>query len=112
MDPQHAIRLEGTRFWVVHRRKTYGPFDYEWSPDFCGVELHYAGRKFGEYCSRDEIFADLKPFRLPLSVVKVTTIVMGCLVYGVLNGLPDAERTRLVGRRLHEFGYGRFWTTS
>lgn len=108
MCSNHGIRWEGTRFWVIHRRKSYGPFDYEWSPDFCGVELQYAGRKFGEYCSRDEVFADLKSFQLPMSVVEVTSIVMGCLVYGVLHGLSDGERSGLVAQRLHEFGYDRF----
>lgn len=105
---QHAIRLEGTRFWVQHRRRTYGPFDYEWSSDFAGVELRYAGQKFGEYCSRDEVFADLKPYHLPMSVVNVTTIVIGCIVYGVLNGLSETERLTLVESRLSEFGYSRF----
>lgn len=102
------MHLEGTRFWVRHRRRTYGPFDYEWSADFCGIELRYAGRKFGEYCSQDEIFADLQPFQLPMSVVDVTTIVIGSIVYGVLQGLNDAERVTLVQQRLNEFGYSRF----
>lgn len=108
MEPAHAIRLEGTRFWVVHRRRTYGPFDYEWSHDFCGVELLYAGEKFGEYCSRDELFADLRPFRLPMSVVSVTAIVMGCVVSSVLGGLSDPERLDLIQCRLREFGFDRF----
>lgn len=110
MNSAHAIQMDGTRFWVKHRRRTYGPFDYEWSADFCGIEMLYAGRKFGEYCSHDEIFADLRPFHLPTSVVDVTTIVMGSIVFGVLNGLSDRERANLVARRLDEFGYGRFWS--
>jgi hypothetical protein len=104
----HGVLFEGSRFWVVHRRRNYGPFDYEWSADFAGVELTFAGRKFGEYCSKDEIFADLKEFRLPAAVVEVATIVLGCLVFGVLNGLPESERTRFIGERLAAGGYERF----
>ena len=68
----------------------------------------YDGQKFGEYCSMDEIFADLKPFHLPMSVVRVTSIVMGCILYGVLNGLREAERHRLVTMRLKELGFAQF----
>jgi hypothetical protein len=106
--PLHAVHLTGTRFWVTHRRCSYGPFDYEWSPDFNGVELHYAGQKFGEYCSAEELYADLKPFALPMSVVEVTSIVMGCVLFGVLHGWSEAEREQLVQSRLREFGYARF----
>lgn len=104
----HGITVEGSTFWVVHRRRTYGPFDYAWSPDFCGVELLYRGEKFGEYCSRDELCADLRGYRLPMSVVAVTSIVMGCIVHGVLQGLAESERLELVRARLCEFGYARF----
>ena len=86
----------------------YGPFDYEWTSDFCGVEMLYDGQKFGEYCSIDEIFADLKPFHLPMSVVRVTSIVMGCVLFGVLNGLREAERHQLLIRRLRELGFEQF----
>ena len=92
----------------MHRRREYGPFDYEWSKDFCGVELAYAGRKFGEYCSRDEIFADLKEFKLPMRVVEVGSIVLGCIVYGVLNGLSQPERDKLLIDRLQSSGHERF----
>lgn len=109
MNSNHAIHLEGTRFWVTHRRRTYGPFDYEWSPDFCGVELQYEGQKFGEYCSQTEVFADLKSFHLPMSVVQVSSIVLGCVVYGVLNGMNDGERCDLIQCRLSEHGFARFW---
>lgn len=86
----------------------YGPFDYEWTSDFCGVEMLYDGQKFGEYCSIDEIFADLRPFGLPMSVVRVTSIVMGCVLFGVLNGLKESERDQLVALRLREQGFGNF----
>ena len=104
----HGIQLDGTRFWVKHRRRVYGPFDYEWTSDFCGVEMLYDGQKFGEYCSADEIFADLKPFRLPMSVVRVTSIVMGCVLFGVLNGLKEIERHELLIARLRELGFEQF----
>lgn len=108
MSPSHAVHLDGSRFWVIHRGRTYGPFDYEWSADFCGLSMLYRGEKFGEYCSREELYADLRPFRLPLSVVNVTSIVMGCVLWGVLHGLSELEREQLVQTRLSEFGYERF----
>ena len=71
----------------------------------------YDGQKFGEYCSVDEIFADLTPFRLPMSVVRVTSIVMGCVLYGVLNGMREPERIQLLAERLREMGYEQFVPT-
>ena len=108
MSASHSIRVDGSRFWITHRRKTYGPFDYEWNTDFCGVEMLYAGEKFGEYCSVDELFADLKPFRLPMTVVQVTSIVMGCMLYGILNGINEPDRMRLLLERLRDLGFDRF----
>jgi len=104
----HGVLFQGSRFWVIHRRRDFGPFDYEWSQDFAGVELMYAGKKFGEYCSKDEIFADLKEFRLPATVVDVATIVLGCLVFGVLNGQSEPERRQLIRNQLVAGGYERF----
>lgn len=104
----HGVQIDGSRFWVIHRRRRYGPFDYEWSSDFRGVELLYDGKKFGEYCSADELFADLKPFGLPMSVVSVTSIVMGCVLFGIFRGLREPERRQLVELRLHEHGFDRF----
>ena len=111
MSGSHGIQLDGSRFWVKHRRRVYGPFDYEWTPDFCGVEMLYDGQKFGEYCSVDEIFADLTPFQLPMSVVRVTSIVMGCVLFGVLNGMREPERIQLLADRLREMGYEKFVPT-
>ena len=88
----HGIRFSGTQFWIVHRRRSYGPFDYEWSKDFCGIEFLYRGQKFGEYCSRDEIFADLKPFQLPERVFQVAAVAIGTVVDCVLNGITVPER--------------------
>lgn len=108
MSCSHGIHLDGSRFWVKHRRRVYGPFDYEWASDFCGVEMLYDGQKFGEYCSMDEIFADLTPYHLPMSVVSVTTIVMGCVLFSVLNGLRESERLELLTDRLREMGFEQF----
>ena len=108
MSVSHGVQFDGSRFWVIHRRTKYGPFDYEWNPEFCGVELLYDGSKFGEYCGIDELFADLKPFHLPMSVVRVTSIVMGCLLYGIQQGISESERRELVSDRLKEHGFARF----
>ncbi len=104
----HGIRFEGTCFWVLHRRREYGPFDYEWSKDFSGVEFMYHGHKFGEYCSADEIFADLKQFSLPMRVVEVASLSIGTILFGVLNGLPEAHWKELLRQRLDENGFQRF----
>ncbi|REJ72794.1 MAG: hypothetical protein DWQ34_13780 [Planctomycetota bacterium] len=108
MTRSHQIRFEGSRFWVVHRRREYGPFDYEWSSDLYGVELTYRGCKFGEFCSEAEIFADLSEFKLPMRVVQVASLVCGCQLYGMLNGLSDVQRERMLSERLHEHGCSRF----
>lgn len=68
----------------------------------------YEGRPFGEYCSLDELYADLKPFSLPMTVVSVTSIVMGCVIFGILNGLREPERVELLTSRLREYGFNRF----
>ena len=104
----HGLRFQGTKFWIRHRRREYGPFDYEWSSDLRGVELMYRGEKFGEYCSPGELFADLKPARLPRTVVAVGSIVLGCIILGILNGLDPAARRELIETRLRETGYERF----
>ena len=102
------IRFEGSRFWVVHRRREYGPFDYEWSSDLYGVELTYRGRKFGEICSEAEIYADLAEFKLPSRVVEVASLVCGCQLYSMLNGLTGDQRHQLLTDRLQEHGCDRF----
>lgn len=71
----------------------------------------YDGHKFGEYCSIDELYADLKPFSLPMTVVNVTSIVMGCVLYGILNGLHESERFELLQSWLSERGFNRFVLT-
>ncbi|QDT98345.1 hypothetical protein [Gimesia aquarii] len=104
----HSIRFNGTCFWVLHRRKEFGPFDYEWSKDFSGVEFMYSGHKFGEYCSADEIFADLKQFSLPMSVVEVASLTIGTVLYGVLNGLREPLWKELLRQRLDASGFQHF----
>jgi hypothetical protein len=46
-----------------------------------------------------------------MSVVNVTSIVMGCVLFGVFHGLRDAERRDLVTQRLKEHGYEQFELT-
>jgi len=104
----HGLRLDGSRFWVIHRRRVYGPFDYEWSRDFCGVEFQYQGQKFGEYCSVEEICADLKPFHLPHNVFEVASIAIGTILSGILNGDPAANREIRLITKLTELGYCRY----
>jgi hypothetical protein len=99
---QHGLYFDDCRFWVIHRRQEYGPFDYQWSPDLSGVELTFRGHKFGEICSDDELFADLKEFGLPMRVVTVASLTIGCLLYGILHGLGEAARNRLLVQRLIE----------
>ena len=106
--PTHAITFEGSRFWVTHRRRNFGPFDYEWSRDFFGVEMLYQGQKFGEYVSRQEIFADLKPFALPQRVVEVACITLGAVIFGVLNGLDEPHKRWTVYDHLTRRGLDRF----
>ena len=108
MAHPHGLRFQGTMFWVIHRRRAYGPFDYEWSKDLRGIELLYQATKFGEYCSPDEIFADLKQFKLPASVVEVASIVLGCTVLGILDGMSSQQRRSLLIERLRSMGHGKF----
>ncbi len=72
------------------------------------MAMLYNGSKFGEYCSREELFADLKPYHLPESVAQVSAIVMGCVLYGVMHGLSTAERTAMLRRQLQQEGFERF----
>ena len=104
----HGLRFHETQFWIQHRNREYGPFGYEWSRDLGGVEMTYCGEKFGEYCGPVEIYADLKGFALPQTVVEVGSIVLGCVIYGILNGLSAPDRGAFLNARLEEHGYDRF----
>lgn len=75
-----------------------------------GVELTFRGTKFGEICSQAEIFADLREFDLPMRVVEVASIVMGCIVSQIGRGLSVGQRHELIARRLREFGCSGFVT--
>ena len=108
MSSSHGLRFDETQFWVIHRRTEYGPFDYDWSADLRGMELLYQGTKFGEVCSCDEIFADMKEFQLPMRVVEVASVVFGCVVLGVCAGFSAAERSTLLADTLHEFDCHEF----
>ena len=109
MQPRgDEILLDETAFWVATRGRCFGPFDYEWSSDLRGMELTYQGRKFGEICSREELFADLTEFRLPMSVCRVAVITAGTLAAGISDGRGTDERISGLLQSLDSFGYGRF----
>ncbi len=108
MSISHGLQLDESRFWVIHRRRRYGPFDYEWSADLYGLELTYQGQKFGEICSRDEIYADLSEFRLPRRVVEVASLVSGCLLFGMLQGFSPLERAEFLAQHLTQHGCADF----
>lgn len=105
-----GIKLNGSTFWVVHRSQSYGPFDYEWSPDFRGVEFHYQGHKFGEYCSVDEVHADLKDFRLPQRVYEVASVSIGTILKSILDGVAETNRAALLSQQLTDMGFEQFAT--
>jgi hypothetical protein len=104
MPASHGLQFRESCFWVIHRRRRYGPFDYEWSTDLYGLELTYQGRKFGEICGGDEIYADLSEFRLPRRVVQVASLVSGCMLFGLLHGYSPLERAELLVQHLKEHG--------
>ena len=103
-----GLRFEDSAFWVRHRNREYGPFDYEWARDLGGIELRYGEHKFGEFCSVDEITADLKEFRLPMRVVEVTAVVCGSILLGLLSGFNTFEKRRLVIENLRIHGLDRY----
>lgn len=108
MTAASGIRFEGTAFWVRHRHQEYGPFDYEWARDLSGIELLYGRSKFGEFCSEDEVCADLREFKLPMRVVEVTSIVCGTIIVGILGGMATDDRYALVRQHLNDHGLDRF----
>lgn len=110
MPNSHGLRFDETQFWVIHRRTEYGPFDYDWSADLRGMELLYQGHKFGEICSKREVFADLKEFGLPMRVVEVASVVLGCMILGISSGCSQRERDTMLAQTLREFDCGEFWS--
>ncbi|MFP6764852.1 MAG: hypothetical protein VB858_14600 [Planctomycetaceae bacterium] len=103
-----GLRFEGTAFWVRHRHREYGPFDYQWAGDMAGIELFYSQTKFGEFCSADEVFADLREFQLPMRVVEVSAVVCGAVILGLLNGYDAQMKKQIVEQQLKNQGLQRF----
>jgi hypothetical protein len=104
----NEIILSDDKYWIVCRHELYGPFDYQWSGDLYGIEFNYQGQKFGEVCSEDEFFADLKPFGLPISVARVAALTAGTFAVGIRAGTSqDARVTHLISL-LERFDLGRF----
>ncbi len=108
MSQNHGLKFEETQFWVIHRRREYGPFDYEWSRDLAGINLLYCGHKFGEHCGPEQIHADLKEYKLPMTVVKVASIVLGCMILSLQEGNSLAEKDQRLLITLQEQGFERF----
>lgn len=102
------ILLLKTGFWVVARGQSFGPFDYQWSLDLHGLELLYRGRKFGEICSSDSLFADLTEFQLPMSVCRVAVITLGVIASGISSGDCIDQKASKLMTALEQFGYSRF----
>ncbi len=102
------ILLDETAFWVATRGRCFGPFDYQWSADLRGVELTYQGLKFGEICGREELYADLAEFKLPISVCEVAAITAGTLAAGVAEGRCVDQRVSILLTLLEKFGFSRF----
>ncbi|MEO2020085.1 MAG: hypothetical protein ABGZ53_37620 [Fuerstiella sp.] len=102
------ILIDDTAFWVATRGRCFGPFDYQWSLDLRGVELTYQGLKFGEICGREEFYADLAEFRLPISVCEVAAITAGTLAAGVAEGRCVDQRVSNLLTLLEKFGFSRF----
>ncbi|VAX40105.1 hypothetical protein MNBD_PLANCTO02-1706 [hydrothermal vent metagenome] len=108
MSQNYGLKFEETMFWVIHRRREYGPFDYEWSTDLAGIALLYRGQKFGEHCGPEQIYADLSEFKLPMTVVKVASIVLGCAVFSLQKGDSSVKRKEFLKKELAKQGYKRF----
>lgn len=94
------LRFEETAFWVVHRGKEHGPFDYQWSKDLYGIELIYAGEKFGEFVDDSQLHADLSQYKLPRKVVRVAAIALGSMVFGIRQGWNTERRLEFIQENL------------
>lgn len=104
----NEIILNDDQFWIVSRHELYGPFVYQWSGDLYGIEFTYQGQKFGEVCSDEEFFADLKPYGLPISVARVAALTSGVIAVSVRAGTSLDERASHLIRLLSEFELQRF----
>jgi hypothetical protein len=99
---KNEIILSDSGFWVLFRRRGYGPFDYQWSLDLHGIEFTYQGEKFGEVCSRDEFYADLKPFELPMTVCRAAAIAAAMIAQSISEGTGTRDRVLQLQRMLVE----------
>ena len=104
----NEIILNDDKFWIVSRQGLYGPFVYQWSGDLYGIEFTYQGQKFGEVCSDEELYADLKPFGLPISVARVAALVAGAIVVSIRSGTSTDERVSHLISLLQQFDMERF----
>jgi len=104
----NEIVFRDTQWWIVARGRHWGPFDYQWSGDLRGVEFLFRGIKFGEVCSRDEFFADLAPFRLPISVCRISAIVAGTVAVSVSMAESQDAKVERLTCVLNDFGFERF----
>lgn len=104
----NEIILNDDKFWIVSRHVLFGPFDYQWSGDLYGIEFNYQGQKFGEVCSDEEFFADLKPFGLPISVARVAALTAGVIAVGIRSGSSLDERVSHLIGLLQQFDLQRF----
>ena len=94
------LRFEETAFWVLHRGREYGPFDYQWSKDLHGIELLFDGDKFGEFINHHQLHADLSTYELPRKVSRVASIVLGSVVYGIRQGWTHERRIEFARENL------------
>ncbi len=104
----NEIILNEDKFWIVSRNELFGPFVYQWSGDLYGIEFTYQGEKFGEVCSEDEFFADLKPFGLPISVARVVALTAGVITVSIRTGSSLDERAAHLIQLLQKFDLQRF----
>ena len=107
-QPQHAVVVHGDSFEVIHRRRRYGRFTYEWTEDLSGLELLCERRKFGEICTVNQFCADLSDFAMPKPVRCVATIVLGCFVRELGDGRTNPERLLRLRTALDKLGYEKF----
>lgn len=106
--PQHAIVVRGDSFDVIHRRRSYGRFTYQWADDLGGVELLCERKKFGEICTVEQFSCDLSDFEMPPPVRCVATIVLACIARELGRGRPDEERIARLRAELDRLGYANF----
>ncbi len=104
----NEIILNDDKFWIVSRNELFGPFNYQWSGDLYGIEFTYKGEKFGEVCSDDELFADLKPFGLPITVSRVAALTAGSIAFGIRAGSCVDQRVIHLIELLQQFELQRF----